>query len=408
MLVEQMNINDAMPRLIRDRCAAAFSVGLYELIAKFCAAGLSALLLASCDENDSGEIYKVGETHIQIERDLNEAFWYDDHTLVFSGIDNGPESLANSYSWMPQVGYDGRKSRIFVWKLGEVPRVYRPELQWEDSALAINRFLCAAKGRIYYSTSLAFTGDHITRWSAMVGMLGNERATTVEFKDGEGRFPIEFYLENGIDRRCEQIFAPAMVGRNWRPSWRGDALLDLGRLVSPPWTSIISNNSPPEPIVLRDSISGAIIPVRGINPSMVLPVCSVALPWDNTFAVWRCSGHQGAKRKSIAVWQIRGDGSSIRTEIDLNYLVADEVLPFRDGYFASASGNWDENGQVNPNARGTYIFTQTGWRKVLGEGYEFRSLSPNGCLAAFATKAHLHTTISPHLSIFDLCKAKRN
>jgi hypothetical protein len=348
--------------------------------------------------------FQIAESHIQISYSFfgpNDVFWLDNRALVFAGAENGPEPWPWPKPDASQVLFPDAKARIYIWRMGEEPRVYQPA-KWPKRGTRLHQnYLCAAGGKITYSSD-GFAENQAV--PIMTGSPGKERPASMTFVTRNLQyFPFEFRTTDLelVNRSCDQIFAPKMAGHRWVPSHSEAVALDFGPVGQPEMA--------PVPLTIASLTGEKNVPVRGVDPNAIVARCTSTLPWEDDFVVWGCPDTWKKHPEVISVWKIRKDGSSERTDIHVGHLILNNLLPFRNGYYLWVTGTKGDEPGTTTQGAGLYLVRGGQLHQILsGFMMEPRAISPDGCLAAFAKNTALYAiSFRQHLVVYDLCKAAK-
>jgi len=332
-------------------------------------------------------------------------YWLDNDTLVFSGSRGKP---IPAFPIISERQY-GREN-IYIWRLGEEPKVYKPEKWQVPGTLWGANYLCAQDGQIYFSIApMKFSDHRLRQWSTtvMIGPPGHESPAAFSLgSDILGETPINLLSQNTVGKRCTNYVDPQMAQHKWVISRHSDTILDFGAYTDDMrnWNEPI--DLPLRLIRVRDRHS---VVLSSVDHRWARSMCAESLSWEDAFVVWRCEGLDATLLDvhSYPIWKIKTDGTVIRTTMHTGDLWGVHLVPSRSGNFVVASTTQtmtkERRGGV-PEEAGLYSVDDHGELHLLVHGDFYpMAISPNGCLGAFATRSKL--TKAEHLVVFDLCKA---
>jgi hypothetical protein len=342
----------------------------------------------------------VGESQLWI----NNAYWLDDKTLVFSGAESDlPDNAETTGSLAPgYVQFPGSKAHLYTWTMGEQPRVYRPETWPPPGSQYFQNYFCAADGIITYSQE-PFTGKGPSQWPVVSGPLGMEAPSGVMEQHGELGWSLINSSANGIGKRCDQYNAPWIAEKShpWSISYDRALILDRGKREFEPWKYAPVNPKPERPFTLVRLPDRKETPVIGVDPHWAS--CVQTPSWERTFVAWTCSsGSDDEKVKQLPIWKIHADGHATRTDFAPGQLGMLDLIPFRDGYDFIAYGTYERGF----SDAGLYAIAQGKPKRLLAGRFKSLALSPNGCLDAMSDENSFEFDgTREHVIILDLCAA---
>jgi len=323
---------------------------------------------------------KIAETDLQIDSGGRHAYWLDDETLVFVGADSKDD---RDRFGEPPVAFPHFKARIYIWKMGSTPQLYRPDVWPAPRSLAYKNYLCASEGKIAYSTSLPETGPKVGMSAkVLMGPVGEETPQEVRrlgAVDPRWSYTAPFLVTG---KRCDEYFAPWMQDRYWSVSYDRKTILDQGpRVIHGPWEPKPVGKSGKKVRLFRVA-DRSVIDVPDVDAHWTDIDCVEAPSWEPVFVTWRCiEGRELDETTIRPVWKIFPDGRSERTDIQLGRLSTQAIIPVRGG---CALISWGMRGVDHREDAG--IYAVQGGKPVLGLKGLFRALavSPDGCRVAYA------------------------
>lgn len=338
--------------------------------------------------------FQVGESDVY-DAGSGEVFWLDDDHLVFSG---------NVEQYFSVHG----KTHIYIWKMGGVPKAYRPDQWRKPETWPSDNYLCADNGNVYYNVTTRKYGNKTDSyvWTAtvMAGRPGHETPSVWHFGSnvrGVNTARNEAPLADKNSKICTDYRDVTLAGHYWLLSHDRKTVLDFGRYNDGAGLS--------GPIRLLRLPDHAEIPIQNIPTEWAVGTCAQVMTWENSFVTWACPGGdvKYLDVETFPVWKIFSDGRVEEHFLQVGGLWGVHLVSTRVGYFAIAGGNKDGKGRQN---MGLFYVQPDGRMKWIAQGFlSLEAVSPNGCLAAFSKATNLGKLepLANKLVVFDLCKAAR-
>jgi hypothetical protein len=387
-------------------------------------AGLSKATLvciASCWMISCGETappsYVLGATK-EIVSDISDGvYWLDNSTVVFVGEDERAT----------QGGFDLSRAKIYIWRLGQVPRTYATD-RWPLANGVEQSYVCAAKGRIRYSAgpvefqkfrattrrdgsplpSTAYPFINLSsQQEVFEGPPGAEvrrrRVLLSYTKLGDIRYPLNqspVNLRIG-HRDCDDYIDDRMIGRVWVRSYNKQYYLDFGDQEAPIHDGFKS-------IILREARSDKIREFRS-DGFRVGVSCVDSPSWEQSFILSDCDhGWDDGSRslKYMTIYRIdpaRHAIQAIKIE-NSPALWGAHVVRYKHGYFAASTASPSGDAE---RYEGLYVVSSGKLSKIYSGSYRNPSMSPDGCrvaVLALRRSANKYRPIA-NLVVVDLCKA---
>ncbi len=350
------------------------------------------------------------DAHLYPIENIDRFFWVDDETIAFEAY-TGPKP--RDFAEASQ-----RTSAIYVWRLGEAPRIYVKHR---------GGLICAANGWISYALQ-AFTperGVHVT--AVIEGPLGSEK---------EMRFPSakptagpgvagDWLTIDPAEECAPPAVDPAMAGHEWVTNSGRHFGLDFGPLVyeadryGPTKPADIDKRQPPIALIQLGGNNRIDLPILN---TQAVSFCTHYHRFDEAFLIWDCQGI-GLYRDTPRLWREHNDCWPVWRLFPADKRIDDMCLPHGDW-----AGNGVElvptkvgldfvsqkpgSGAMDPGPAGLYELRGGRVRRILPGFITNATVSPSGCKVIFGyvadqSAARYGTPGSPTIIAADLCSDRR-